>query len=97
MPKIVTFEPEQVKEIVRLYNRGMTVAGIARLNDCSPTPIFRVLRDNDVPLRNQGTEPKPERNEHMLDMAEKGYSLEDIARTFNVSRQRVHQIVSRGY
>jgi transposase-like protein len=99
MPKIVEFNPVEENEIVSLYlENGLTVADIGRLKECSSSPILRVLRDKSVPMRVQGDELKSNRNQKILDLSEqRGMSLEDIARTVGVTRQRVHQIVTRGY
>ena len=35
-----------------------------------------------------------DRNKHLIELCEKGYSQAEIARIFNISRQRVNQILS---
>lgn len=88
---------EQTNEIVRLYKSGHTVADLMRLYECSGGPIFRVLRDNDVPRRAQGSEMKTKRNQKILNMRDDGYAEVEIARSLGITRQRVHQIINRGY
>lgn len=98
MPHSIDFTDAQKDEIVWLYSeKGFTVADVARHMECSPTPIFRVLRDRDVPMRNQGTPLRSDRNQKILDMKEAGHSDPEIAKTLGVSKQRVNQITSRGY
>ena len=46
------------------------------------------------PLK-RGPKRKAERNEKILDMRSKGHSITQISDEFNISRQRVHQIVKR--
>ena len=98
MPKIVSFTDQEQDEIVRLYTeKGLTVADLARHFKCSGTPVLRVLRDKAVPMRAQGDEMKQSRNAKILDMKDAGYPDDQIAQALGISRQRVHQIVSRGY
>ena len=98
MPKLVAFTEKQEREIADHYeNQQLTVAEIARMFDCSATPIQRVLRDQGVDMRSQGDELRLNRNQKIIALNDKGHSLEQIAKTVGVTRQRVHQIVSRGY
>lgn len=46
------------------------------------------------PLK-RGPKRKAERNEQILDMRSKGHSITQISDEFNISRQRVHQIVKQ--
>jgi Mor family transcriptional regulator len=93
----INFTEDQTDELVRLYKAGHTVADLMRLFQCSGTPILRVLRDNDVPRRAQGDELRTKRNQKILDMHDNGYREVEIARGLGISRQRVHQIICRGY
>lgn len=98
MPKIVSFTKKEQDEMVRLYTKkGLTVADLARHFKCSGTPVLRVLRDRAVPMRPQGDEIKQSRNNKIMDMKDDGYTDDQIAQALGISRQRVHQIVSRGY
>ena len=98
MPKIVSFTPDQEAEIVRLYTeKHLRVMDIARLLGCSSSPILRVLRDQEVPMRPQGSILKTTRNQKILDLKDAGHNETTIARTLNISRQRVNQIITRGY
>ena len=55
MPGPLSFTPDEEREICALYtSQRLTVADIARLKGCSNTPILRILRDKDVPMRAQG-------------------------------------------
>ena len=98
MPKQVQFTPDDELEICRLYtSQRLTVADIARLKGVSNTPILRVLRDKDVPMRAQGNETKTTRNTKIMDMKDAGFTDADIAKSLGISRQRVNAITARGY
>ena len=98
MPNPLDFTKDEELEICRLYtSQRLTVADIARLKGCSNTPILRVLRDKEVPMRPQGNEHKTDRNQKIMDMKDAGFSDADIARSLGISRQRVNAITSRGY
>lgn len=98
MPKQLDFTRDEQLEICRLYtSQRLTVADIARLKKCSNTPILRILRNKDVPMRPQGNEAKTDRNTKIMDMKDAGFSDADIARSLGISRQRVNAITARGY
>lgn len=98
MPTQLVFSEEEMLEICRLYtSQRLNIADIARLKKCSNTPILRVLRDKGVPMRAQGDELKSTRNQKIMDMKDAGFSDQDIARSLNISRQRVAAIIARGY
>lgn len=98
MPKRIVFSGEDALKVCRLYtSQRLSVSEIARLMGCSSTPILRLLRNKDVPMRAQGSEHKTTRNQKIMDMRDAGFSDTDIARAFNITRQRVNAIHSRGY
>ena len=98
MPGIRRFTEDEEDKITRLYTeKGFTAAEIARLMGCGPTPVLRVLRDREAPIRPQGNELKASRNQRIITLSEEGHDHESIAKSIGVSRQRVHQIVTRGY
>lgn len=97
MPGPRKFDDKQRAEIAQNYRDGLTISQISRLYDCSPTPVYRALRAEGVDMRNRGEELKKTRNENIISLVEQGYTYEKVAKAVNVTRQRVHQIVSRGY
>lgn len=97
MPGPRKFDDKKRAEIAQNYRDGLTISQISRLYDCSQTPIYRALRAEGVDMRNRGEELKKTRNENIISLVEQGYTYEKVAKAVNVTRQRVHQIVSRGY
>ena len=98
MPKKINFDDKVVDRIVELYvEKCFRISEIARLLECSVVPVTRVLRDKEVPLRSQGDELKTTRNQKIMDLHDAGYSFAEIGTTFGVSRQRIYQVVQRGY
>ena len=92
------FTEEQKQEVAHLYESGLTVNDIMRLMGVSSTPIRRLLRDADVTPRAQGDDVKKSRNQKILELnAENKYTLDEIGKAVGVTRQRVHQIIARGY
>ena len=98
MPKIRNFSSEEECDIVAQYeDDGLTIAEISRLHKCSAAPVQRVLRDHEIPKRSQGDELKKTRNQKVIRLHETGKSMDAISDTFGITRQRVHQIITRGY
>ena len=97
MPPRQDFDENTEAEIVRLYrDKWFRVAEIARLLDVGVLPINRVLRDHGVPV-NAGDPQKTTRNQKIMDLRDEGYSFQEIANAFKITRQRAHQVVTRGY
>jgi len=44
-------QPEKQQEIIKQYADGMSASQLAELNGCSIDPIFKILRDADIEIR----------------------------------------------
>lgn len=97
MPATYVFSPAQRQAILRAYMAGTSAKAIAENYGLSQRPVLRVLREEGVPIRQRPSRRLVDRNRKIIELAEKGYSFDQIARHLGVSRQRAHYIVQRGY
>lgn len=92
------FTEEQKREIIERYGDGASINEIMRLMGVSSTPVRRLLRDAGVLRPVQGSVLKQSRNQRVLEFDAAGeYTLDEIGKAVGLTRQRVHQIIARGY
>jgi hypothetical protein len=73
--------PIDADRVARLYTAGATARGIARLLDTSPTTIFELLRQNDIPTRSPGRQPSPRTEITTSEQRPENTTSKDQART----------------
>jgi Mor family transcriptional regulator len=87
--------------IVEQYNTGMTADAIAEANNVTAATVYHILREareiGGVTIRRQvGRRPtNQERNAEIVSLYKEGRTLEAIGGQYNLSRERVRQIVKR--
>jgi len=97
MPARTEITEDEMREIVRMYEEGQTLREIARQMRLSQVPIRRVLRDKNVTVRSHADTTKMTRNQKVIEMCHSGMNYQQVADAVGLTRQRVHQIIARGY
>ena len=83
------------------YQSGLTMEKTAYKNDASINEVFHVLKSNNIPRRKRGpvvgSGMKSPTKDHarMIKMRANGATLQEVADTFECSRQYVSQVMSR--
>lgn len=86
-----------VTDIAEAYRGGATLIALAVKHNSSPATIARRLRESGVTLRPKGSPRRQMSTRDWGDLAAiagmlaDGSTLADVARSFDVSRQAVHQ------
>ncbi len=83
---------EDRAQIVEMYKNGATLREVGIAFDISHTKARRVIVEAGIDTRSPDME-KTDRNQKIRDMADVGFRYQMIADKFQISRQRVHQIV----
>jgi len=90
--------PQTEARIIARYTAGEAAKTIADEMGLPTLRILRFLRRNGVPIRpRRGMAAQRARNADILRLRDEGYSMVQIGEAMGVSKQRIHQIVKRGY
>lgn len=91
------------KDIVALYQSGKSVLAIEEIYGISSSPICRVLKKHNVPMRissdyTKGTHKKKNRNideDEILRLYQSGLSKEKIQKKLNISQGPINRVLKR--
>lgn len=72
-------------DIIQLYNSGESITKIANLFGCSSKPVRRILRENNIPIKNP-TAKKVLPVDEIIRLYNSGTSVNALAKQFKVSR-----------
>lgn len=82
MPTKIIFSELEIKDIINKYQGGLDTHQIGKQYDVSCQPILRILKQNDIILRNNNQYPKPNIQELMLEYNQ-GSLLSDLAEKYH--------------
>jgi DNA invertase Pin-like site-specific DNA recombinase len=87
------------QKLIQLYLEGVSYEEIRRNFECTRYIIDRVIKENNIPLREKDKQPVQNKarttEEFVLKRLEEKKTQSEIARELGVSRQRVHQVLKR--
>lgn len=87
------------QKLIQLYLEGVSYEEMKRDFNYSKYIIDRVIKENNIPLREKGQQPAKNsgrrKEEFVLKRLKEGKTQSEIARELGVSRQRVHQVLKR--
>jgi hypothetical protein len=86
-----------IDEAIRMYLSGTGLYAIQRMTGVAPSTLYKALQLRGIKKRGQ---PKftgvIDREMKMVRLRHEGESYGKIAKKFNITRQRAHQLVKRG-
>jgi predicted DNA-binding protein YlxM (UPF0122 family) len=87
---------DRVFEVIDDYQSDMTVKEVAAKYNVYPTIIYSILRAYKVPLRGYAGLMSPEgRDDEICELYRSGYTMQEIGDRYNISRQRIQQILAK--
>ena len=103
LDKKMEFTDEDCKEIINLYQKGISPKEIGKKFQCSETPIKRVLENNQIEKRPQGynlleyeVKFTSEEDKEIESLYKKGLSIEEVAikigKTYGPVRRRLIEL-----
>jgi len=82
---------DKLIELSKMYS----IEEIAKIINRSVATVYRALHKYNIPLPTAKNSKKDRNTIIVYLYKEKGYKLTEIAKMFNVSRQRIHQILQK--
>ena len=95
---IVKINKKQHKEIINLYNQGLSSLKIAKMFNVSPAIILSVLKKNNIERRNPGhyqIKIDQEKKEIIIRLYQEGNSLKKIAGVVNLGKTSIEKFLKK--
>ncbi len=90
-----TIDSDKQAEIAKLYRTGLNIIAISDLISVSVSTTHKYIHKYISPSELRGYNINLLRDREILSLYDSGFTMDEIGKEFDISRQRVSQIIHR--